>query len=50
MKKVGKFLLVFLIFVFGLLFGWFLQKENLIDACLDAGGRWEKNGSFCEGI
>ncbi|WP_162789438.1 hypothetical protein [Altererythrobacter sp. ZODW24] len=33
----------------GLVGGWWLQKQNLIDACLDAGGRWETNGSYCDG-
>ncbi len=36
--------------VIGLAAGWWLQEQNLIDACIDAGGRWERNGSYCEGL
>ncbi|WP_179102098.1 hypothetical protein [Sphingopyxis sp. KK2] len=34
----------------GALVGWLLQEQNLIDACLDAGGRWQSSGAYCEGI
>ena len=29
--------------------GWWLEGQSDIDACLDAGGRWEKQGSYCVG-
>ena len=29
--------------------GWWLRGQSDIDACLDAGGSWEKRGSFCVG-
>lgn len=51
MQKNFIGLMLFVIgIVIGLIGGWLLQKENLVDACVDAGGRWEVNGSFCSGI
>jgi hypothetical protein len=38
--------------VFGLiggLVGWSLSQFFAVDACLDAGGRWEDQGSYCFG-
>jgi hypothetical protein len=29
--------------------GWWLRGQSDIDACLDAGGRWEERGSYCVG-
>ena len=29
--------------------GWSLSQLSAIDACLDAGGRWEERGSYCFG-
>ena len=30
-------------------FGWSLKGQWAVDACLDAGGRWERHGSYCAG-
>jgi len=30
-------------------FGWWAKGFLDIDSCLDAGGRWEYNGGYCEG-
>ena len=27
--------------------GWWLREQRDIDACLDAGGRWETPGGYC---
>lgn len=48
MKQGFLFLLVGLLL--GTSAGWWLQEMNHIDACLDAGGRWQSNGSYCEGV
>jgi hypothetical protein len=37
-------------FALGLIGGWYLQKLNLVDACMDAGGQWEHAGSYCRGV
>ncbi len=29
--------------------GWSLSQFSAVDACLDAGGRWEDRGSYCFG-
>jgi len=29
--------------------GWVLRGHSDIDACLDAGGRWEERGGYCVG-
>lgn len=51
MKHINnRILLAFVILAVGFVIGWLLQEQNLIDACIDAGGRWEKNGSFCQGV
>lgn len=42
-------------FIFAILFsavvagyaGWWLRGQSDVDACLDAGGRWETRGSYC---
>ncbi len=30
--------------------GWWLRGYSDIDACLDAGGRWQYGGGYCEGV
>ena len=47
-RKVA-ILVVFSLIVGGY-FGWWLRQQSDIDACLDAGGRWETNGSYCDGV
>jgi hypothetical protein len=32
-----------------LLAGWWFREQAAIDACLDAGGRWETRGGYCLG-
>lgn len=29
--------------------GWWLREQWAIDACLDAGGRWEHSDGYCLG-
>lgn len=29
--------------------GWWARGFMAVDACLDAGGRWEARGGFCDG-
>lgn len=31
----------------GALLGWWLREQRDIDACHDAGGRWETPGAYC---
>jgi hypothetical protein len=33
----------------GLALGWWLREFWEVDGCLDAGGRWERRGGYCEG-
>jgi hypothetical protein len=37
-------------FLLGFGAAWWVQKEMVIDACLDAGGRWQSAGRYCEGV
>ena len=46
-KVAALFLLV--AFVAGTYFGWWVRGHSDIDACVDAGGRWEYRGSYCVG-
>jgi hypothetical protein len=48
--KLRCIILGLLIFVIGLLLGWWLHDFLAVDSCLDAGGRWQKVGGYCEGL
>jgi hypothetical protein len=47
LTKLGAGLVVGLLA--GLAFGWWVRGQSDVDACLDAGGRWEGRGSYCVG-
>jgi len=42
--------LAFAVLVLGLALGWWLRGFRAVDSCLDAGGRWEQRGGYCEGV
>ena len=50
MKSCAKFIsLLVIALIGGALLGWWLREQRDIDACLDAGGRWETPGGYCVG-
>lgn len=48
--KVRRWIWLSIGLVAGSVAGWWLRGYSDIDACLDAGGRWQYGGSDCEGI
>lgn len=42
--------IVLLVLVLVSFMGWWLKQQIAIDRCLDAGGRWNYDDGFCEGV
>jgi hypothetical protein len=40
--------IVGIVFVLGVLCGFWISHELTIDGCLDGGGRWDKSAGICE--
>ena len=41
---------VLVVLVLALFMGWWMKQQIAIDRCLDAGGRWNYDDGFCEGV
>jgi len=49
-RSRAKFIsLLVVALIAGAFLGWWLREQRDIDACLDAGGRWETPGGYCLG-
>ena len=48
-KLVKRKLLIAVLLALSAWLGWWARGFLAVDSCLDAGGRWEYRGGFCEG-
>ena len=46
-NRTKTVLLIVVAVSIGAYLGWWFKEQRGIDACLDAGGRWEKQGGYC---